>query len=70
MLESIARIEARCYDQIAARGGPRPSVLYTVGGGAQNAAWTAIRARVLGLAPQQADHAEAAVGAARLTALG
>lgn len=70
MLESIARIEARCYAQIAARGGPRPNVLYTVGGGAQNAAWTAIRTRVLGLAPQQADHAEAAVGAARLTALG
>lgn len=69
LLESIARIEARCYAAIAARGGPVPAALYTVGGGAQNAAWRAIRGRVLGLSPRPAEHQEAAVGAARLTTL-
>ena len=66
LLESIARIEAQCYDAIAARGGSAPSALFTAGGGAENPVWTAIRARVLGVAPQKARHSEAAVGIARL----
>ncbi|MEM1302479.1 MAG: FGGY-family carbohydrate kinase [Pseudomonadota bacterium] len=66
LLEGIARIEAQCYDQIVAFGGVRPSVLFTAGGGAQNAVWTAIRARVLGMTPQNAPTSEASVGVARL----
>ena len=67
ILEAIARIEARCYHEITARGGPAPAAIYTAGGGAKNTAWSAIRARHLGLAPQVAAHSEAAIGAAKLT---
>ncbi len=66
LLESIAQIEAQCYDVIVARGGTAPQLLFTAGGGAENEAWTRIRARVLGIAPQKAEHSEAAVGIARL----
>jgi sugar (pentulose or hexulose) kinase len=67
MLEGMAAIEARCYAEIKARGGSEPSVIYTAGGGAQNAVWTAIRARNLGQVPRLAVHTEAAIGVARLT---
>lgn len=66
LLESIARIEKQCYDSIAAQGGALPTVLFTAGGGAQNAVWTAMRSRVLGMPLQEADQTEAAVGIARL----
>lgn len=66
MLEAMSRIEARCYREIAHRGGPVPSEIYTAGGGAQNDVWTAIRARHIGIAPKAADQSEASVGVARL----
>lgn len=66
LLESIARIEAEGYAAIAARGGPRPTELYTAGGGAQNPVWTRIRARNLGLEIRDAGACEASVGIARL----
>lgn len=66
MLEAMARIEARCYGEIQARGGSAPSVIYTAGGGAQNDVWTAIRARHIGISPRTAAHSEAAIGAAKL----
>lgn len=66
MLEAMARIEARCYAEIRARGGSTPSVIYTAGGGAQNSNWTAIRTRHLGILPEDATHSEAAIGAAKL----
>ncbi|MCK0094124.1 FGGY-family carbohydrate kinase [Yoonia sp. F2084L] len=66
LLESIARIEKQCYDSIAAQGGALPTVLFTAGGGAQNAVWTAMRSRVLGMPLQKADQTEASVGIARL----
>lgn len=68
LFESIARIEARCYAQMAARGAPTPTSLVTAGGGAANPVWTAIRARVLGRDITQALHSEAAIGTARLIA--
>jgi sugar (pentulose or hexulose) kinase len=71
MLESIARIEAAAYRRLAELGAPRAGRVFTVGGGARNPAWTALRARVLGealpgveLRPPRA-HA-AAVGTAGL----
>ncbi|PJI84410.1 sugar (pentulose or hexulose) kinase [Yoonia maricola] len=66
VLESIARIERQAYDAITARGGPKPARLYTAGGGVQNAVWTAIRARVLGITPTETDQTEACVGIAKL----
>ena len=66
LLEGIARIEAQCYASIVEAEGPRPKQLFTAGGGAANATWTAIRARVLGITPQAAAHSEAAIGTARL----
>ncbi|WP_224814316.1 FGGY-family carbohydrate kinase [Hasllibacter sp. MH4015] len=66
LLEGIARIEARCYGEMTARGAGVPEPLFTAGGGAQNPVWTAIRARVLGRDIFQAEHTEAAIGTARL----
>lgn len=68
LLESIARIEALCYAQMAVLGAPAPARLLTAGGGAANDVWTAIRSRVLGCNIQRAPHAEAAIGTARLIA--
>ena len=67
MLEAIARIEARCYAEIKARGGSAPAEIFTAGGGAQNDTWKRIRARHLGISPQVASQSEAAIGAAKLT---
>lgn len=66
LLEGIARIEHRCYDEIAARGAPYPYPLLTAGGGAKNEIWTAIRARRLGIPIKQSEHSEASIGVARL----
>lgn len=68
MFEGIARIEAQCYREIAARGGRFPEKVYSAGGGAQNPAFTRIRARALGIVPQTAQADEAAIGVARLAA--
>ncbi len=66
VLESIARIERNAYDVMVGLGAPRPARIVTAGGGAANPAWTAIRARVLGVPVTVAATPEAAVGAARL----
>ena len=66
IFEGIARIEARCYREIEARGGTYPETVLSAGGGANNAVFTAIRAHALGLTPVRADHQEAAIGAARI----
>lgn len=66
LLESIARIEARCYKVIADQGGPTPTKLFTAGGGALNDTWTQIRARILQIQPLIARHTEASIGIARL----
>ncbi|MEL7091340.1 MAG: FGGY-family carbohydrate kinase [Pseudomonadota bacterium] len=64
LFEGIAAIEARCYAEIAARGGGMPNTILTAGGGAQNAKWSEIRALRLGRVPQAADNTEAAIGSA------
>ena len=69
LLESIARIEAQCYEAIIERGGDRPTQLFTAGGGAANAAWTQIRSRVMDISIKQPREAEAAVGIAKLIAM-
>ncbi|MDW8444929.1 MAG: FGGY-family carbohydrate kinase [Acetobacteraceae bacterium] len=47
-------------------GAPTLRSVRTTGGGARNAVWTAIRARILGVPVLPARSEEAAVGAARL----
>ncbi|MDN5849638.1 MAG: FGGY-family carbohydrate kinase [Nitrococcus sp.] len=66
LLEGIARVEALGYRRLAELGAPGLVAVRTVGGGARNAAWTAIRARVLGVSMQPAAAEQAAAGAARL----
>ena len=66
LLEGIARIEALGYRRLAELGGPPLVSIRTVGVGARNAAWTAIRSRALGVELLPAKSEEAAVGAAKL----
>jgi sugar (pentulose or hexulose) kinase len=51
---------------MAERGAPRPAGIVTAGGGAINAVWSAVRARVLGVPVIAEDTPKAAVGSARL----
>ncbi len=66
ILEGIAQVEANGYRLLAELGAPPPQRIYTVGGGAANAAWTRIRSRILGVPVQPAAHQEAACGTALL----
>jgi len=66
MLEGIARIEAKAYRLLAELGAPYPLSVRTTGGGAQNAAWTALRKNLLKTEIQAVQHTEAAFGAALL----
>jgi sugar (pentulose or hexulose) kinase len=66
LLEGMARIERVGYDRLAELGAPRPGRVFSSGGGAVNATWRAIRARLLGVPVLQATHAEAAYGTALL----
>ncbi|MGI9416317.1 MAG: FGGY-family carbohydrate kinase [Geminicoccaceae bacterium] len=70
LLEGIATIEAQAYERLRALGAPPLRRMRTVGGGAANPAWTAIRAAKLGVPVIDADHTEAAFGAARLARKG
>ncbi len=66
LLESMARIEARGYQLLQEFGATLLSRVYTAGGGAKNAAWTAIRARHLKVPVQASSQTEAAYGTALL----
>ena len=66
LLEGIAAVEALGYRRLAEIGGAPLASLRTVGGGARNAAWTRIRARLTGVPMLAAASEDAAVGTARL----
>ncbi|WP_292534713.1 FGGY-family carbohydrate kinase [Mesorhizobium sp.] len=70
MFEGIAEIEALGYRRLAELGAPRLTSVRSVGGGAANAAWTAIRQRKLGVDFLPALSDEAAAGTARLALMG
>jgi sugar (pentulose or hexulose) kinase len=70
MLEGIAGIEALGYRRLAELGAPRLISVRSVGGGAANSAWTAIRKRKLGVGFLPALSEEAAAGTARLALTG
>lgn len=70
MLEGMASIEALGYGRLAELGAPALTSVRSVGGGAANPAWTAIRQRKLGVAFLPALSDEAAAGTARLALKG
>lgn len=70
LLEGIADIEFLAYQSLHRLGAPPLRRVRTVGGGAANPAWTAIRKMKLGVPMQDADNTEAAFGAARLARKG
>ena len=66
LLEGVAAVERLAYERMRELGAPWPSVVHTVGGGAANEAWSAIRSRVLGTRVVAAGEVIAAAGVARL----
>jgi D-ribulokinase len=66
LLEGIAAIEALGYRRLAELGATPLKTMRTVGGGAANAPWTAIRQRTLGVPFLGSASREAAAGTARL----
>jgi D-ribulokinase len=70
MLEGIARIEAAGYRRLRELGAPEVTRILTVGGGAANPQWSALRARITGVPVARAEHEEAAWGSALLARIG
>lgn len=70
MLEGIASIEKSGYDQLTALDAPALRSVRTVGGGAGNPAWTAMRRHRLGVPFLAVASEQAAAGAARLALRG
>ena len=66
LLEGIARIEALGYDRLQALGAPPLRSLRSVGGGAANPVWTAMRARIVGAPMADVAASDACAGVARL----
>jgi D-ribulokinase len=66
LLEGVAEVEERAYRLLARLGGPALRSVRTVGGGAANPAWTAIRATLLGVPLLPPVYLEPAYGAALL----
>ncbi|GAA5628792.1 D-ribulose kinase [Brucella sp. NBRC 12953] len=70
MFEGIARIETQGYALLEKLGAPTLKSVRSMGGGARNMPWTAIRAKSLGVPLIPAASDEAAYGAARLALIG
>ena len=70
LLESIARIEARGYQFLQEFGATPLTKVYTAGGGAKNAVWSAIRQRYLKVPVETPVHTAAAYGSALLAKQG
>lgn len=66
MLDALARVEARGYALLAARGVGPPHTILTCGGGSANAQFTRIRSRLLPVPAVRAQTVEASVGVALL----
>jgi sugar (pentulose or hexulose) kinase len=66
ILEGIAAIERLGYETLVRLGAPNPRSLRSVGGGAANKAWAAIRQRALSIPFEVPLSQDAAVGAAAL----
>jgi D-ribulokinase len=70
LLEGIAGIEAAGYRRLQELGAPPVTEIVTVGGGAANLQWTALRERIIGVPVRPAEHEQAARGAALLARIG
>jgi hypothetical protein len=70
LMEGVTIVEKLGYDCLAELGAPSVKSIRTVGSGAKNPAWRAIRARMLGVPIVDALDHEAAVGAAKLARRG
>ena len=70
LLDGIARIEAQGYTRLVTLGAPPLVSVRSVGGGARNAAWTALRQMRLRVPMLDVASDEAALGAARLARIG
>lgn len=68
LLEGMSSIEAKGYETLHALGAPAPARVLTVGGGAQNTVWCAMRQGMLDTEVFAADHHEPAYGAALIAA--
>ncbi len=66
LLEGIASVEALAYQRLSNLGAPALRRVISIGGGARNEAWTAIRRRILGVPVSVAEQTEASYGAALL----
>jgi sugar (pentulose or hexulose) kinase len=70
MLEGIGAVEKLAYDRLVELGAPLPQSIRTVGGGANNDAWTAIRKSLLQIPFRECLSTHAATGAAVLARQG
>jgi sugar (pentulose or hexulose) kinase len=70
IFEGIAGVEALAYQRLVSLGSPTLRSIRTVGGGAKNAVWTAIRSRKIAVAFLPVASEEAAAGTARLALIG
>jgi sugar (pentulose or hexulose) kinase len=70
LLEGIASVEATGYAKLESLGAPALRRLFTVGGGAQNTVWQAIRENRIEAAFARPLSVEAAYGAALLARRG
>ncbi len=66
MLEALARIEKIGYDRLQQAGAPKPTCIYSSGGGSRNPAWRKIREQMMQIPVLTAAQTEAAYGAALL----
>jgi D-ribulokinase len=66
VLEGMAKIESLGYQRLAELGATQLKTIRSVGGGAANSRWTAIRLRALGVPGVASDSDHAAMGVARL----
>ena len=68
LLEGLTAIEAAGWARLAQLGAPPVQRLITLGGGAQNPQWRALRQQLLGIPVLNRPHLSAALGMARLAA--
>ena len=68
VIEGVASVERDGYAALQSLGAPRPTRVFTAGGGASNGAWTKIRSTMLGVPITEAATSDASVGAARIAA--
>jgi sugar (pentulose or hexulose) kinase len=66
LLEGLARIEAQGWAELERRGAPPVTRVLSLGGGARNPQWRAIRQRILGVPVLNRPQCSAARGMARL----